>query len=145
MKIDIISEREAQLIQGTDGSAGYDLVVTTGTLIGKNEVIKFKTGLRMNIADKGVVAIIVPRSSLGVKKGLRLANGTGVIDSDYQGEVQVFLQNMSNDVVSIVAGDRVAQVLFIPVIHPELNFVDAFSEETARGSNGFGSTGGYKS
>ena len=95
----------------------------------------------MYIADPNVTALIVPRSGLGYKHGIVLSNLTGVIDADYQGPLMMPLWNHSNEPFEIKVGDRVAQMLFVPVIHADLQVTNSFDEESERGQKGFGSTG----
>ena len=99
--------------------------------------------LHMNAGD--LCALILPRSGLGHKKGLVLGNGTGLIDADYTAQCFISAWNRNpagsdNDIV-IQPGDRIAQMLFLPVVRPTFHVVDAFSEDSARGKGGFGSTG----
>ena len=101
--------------------------------------LKFKTGIKLNMKDRGVCAMILPRSGLGLK-GINLANTTGLVDSDYQGEIVVALKNTGFSRF-ISHGDRIAQMIFLPVITAEFVQVDSFSTETERGESGFGSTG----
>ena len=128
----------------TDGSAAVDLraALEDGETIvlhpGERRLIP--TGLAIAPETKGVVAIVAARSGLGIKKGVSLSNGIGVIDSDYRGEIGVGLINHGDEDFSIVRGDRIAQLFFIPVLHA--NFLVAESlDETARGEGGFGHTG----
>lgn len=85
-------------------------------------------------------AVIMPRSGLGCK-GIKPRNAPGLIDADYQGEIIVCLHNESNETITIQPYDRIAQLVFMYALHPQLNVVTEFSNETARGANGFGSTG----
>lgn len=98
------------------------------------------TGVAIAPARRDVVAIVAARSGLAVKKGICLANGIGVIDADYRGEIQVGLLNTSEEPFTIVRGDRIAQLMFLPVLAAEFLPVEAL-DETARGAGGFGSTG----
>lgn len=103
------------------------------------------TGIAIYIGRPDIAAKIYPRSGLGHKKGLVLGNGTGVLDADYQAQIFVSAWNRnpagSRDTIVITPGDRIAQLVFVPVLQPAVAVVDAFSETTARGLNGFGSTG----
>lgn len=124
----------------TKGSAGIDLkcgVRQKQFKSGSTEVIR--TGISVAIPE-GHVGILASRSGIGVKKGLSVAQGVGVIDSDYRGEVLVplFNRNMHNELIKF--GDRIAQLLIVPVIQPEIVMVDEL-DETERGEGGFGSTG----
>lgn len=98
------------------------------------------TGLAIHIADPGYVGLIVPRSGLGHKHGLILGNGTGIIDSSYQGELKVSIWNRSDTPYTVEPGERVAQLLIMPVVQAQFCVVDSF-EASERGDGGFGSTG----
>ena len=99
------------------------------------------TGLAINMMDPQLVAIVASRSGLSLKHGLRVAQGIGVIDADYHGEISVILANDGEAPYVVHPGDRIAQLMFQPVVQVALSFVDQFSTETARGTGGFGSTG----
>lgn len=99
------------------------------------------TGIAIYIADCAFAAKILPRSGLGHKHGIILGNGTGLIDADYQGPLSISCWNRSSTDFTIQAGERIAQLIFIPVVRPELEVVGAFSEDSSRGEGGFGSTG----
>jgi dUTP pyrophosphatase len=101
------------------------------------------TGIAIHIGDPGYAAMILPRSGLGHKQGLVLGNLVGLIDADYTGPLMVSLWNRSGSAAPIVIqpGDRIAQLLFVPVNRPEFRVVSQFSIETKRGAGGFGSTG----
>ena len=86
------------------------------------------------------MALVFARSGLGIKKGICLSNGVGVIDSDYRGEIGVGLVNLSDEAYTVMPGDRIAQLMVVPVVCPTLSFVDEL-DDTARGAGGFGSTG----
>jgi len=100
-----------------------------------------KTGIAINMMDPGLVAIVASRSGLSLKHGIRVAQGIGVIDADYHGEIGVILANDSQDPYEIQPGERIAQLMFQPVVQVGLQYVDQFSTETERGTGGFGSTG----
>ena len=128
----------------TDGSAAVDLraALDEGESItlrpGERKMIP--TGLAISPETRGVVAIVAARSGLGVKKGVSLSNGIGVIDSDYRGEIGVGLINHGDEDFTVVRGDRIAQLFFMPVYHA--NFIVSESlDETERGAGGFGHTG----
>jgi dUTP pyrophosphatase len=91
--------------------------------------------------DPGLVAIVASRSGLSLKHGIRVAQGIGVIDADYHGEIGVILANDGEQPFTIEPGERIAQLMFQPVVQVGLQFVDNFSTTTARGEGGFGSTG----
>lgn len=126
----------------TDGSAGMDLraCLEEPLEIKPGETHLIPTGLAIHIANPDIAAIILPRSGLGHKHGIVLGNLVGLIDSDYQGQLFVSCWNRSDKLFSINIGDRIAQLMFIPVIQPKLEVVDDFSE-TERGEGGFGSSG----
>jgi dUTP pyrophosphatase len=101
-------------------------------------------GIAIHIADPSVAAIVVPRSGLGHKKGLVLGNLVGVIDADYTGPVLISVWNRSapgTEPIVIEPGDRIAQLMFVPVVRPAFAVVDEFSALSLRGAGGFGSTG----
>ncbi|CAJ8261565.1 deoxyuridine 5'-triphosphate nucleotidohydrolase Dut [Burkholderia pseudomallei] len=100
-----------------------------------------KTGIAINMMDPGLVAIVASRSGLSLKHGVRVAQGIGVIDADYHGEIGVILANDGDETYVIQPGERIAQLLFQPVIQVALQYVDNFSTVTERGAGGFGSTG----
>ena len=124
-------------------SAGMDLraMEDSDFILNPGEVCLVHTGFAMHIADPNVTALVVPRSGLGYKHGIVLSNLTGVIDADYQGPLMMPLWNHSNEPFEIKVGDRVAQMLFVPVIHADLQVTNSFDEESERGQKGFGSTG----
>lgn len=128
----------------TDGSAAIDLraAIDEGTTvtIEPGERALIPTGLAISPETKGVVAIVAARSGLAIKQGICLSNGIGVIDSDYRGEICVGLHNTSRVPFTVNRGDRIAQMMFMPVLAAKL--IEAASlDETARGAGGFGSTG----
>ena len=121
----------------TDGAAAMDLCACLDEP-GERRVIP--SGIAIALPSKDYVALVFARSGLGIKKGIALSNGVGVIDSDYRGEVGMGLINLSDEPYTIQPGDRVAQMMISPVILPALRFVDEL-DETARGAGGLGSTG----
>lgn len=127
----------------TDGSAALDLraCILHPRVIHPGETVTVPSGIAINIQDPSLVAILAPRSGLGIKHGIVLANTIGVIDSDYQGEIMIGLFNRSEHPYEIQPGERVCQMLFLPVLRTTLAVVEAFSEMTGRGSGGFGHTG----
>ena len=127
----------------TDGSAAIDLRACLKEPIGiqPGQSVLIGSGIAMNIKDSNIVGIIVPRSGLGIKKGIVLANTIGVIDSDYQGEIKIGLYNRSQNQYIVKPGERICQMLFMPVINATLKLVKDFSNTTYRGSGGFGHTG----
>lgn len=127
----------------TDGSAALDLraCIEAPVTLAPGGRALVKTGLAINMMDPGLVAIVASRSGLSLKHGVRVAQGIGVIDADYHGEIGVILANDGEHAYVVEPGERIAQLMFQPVVQVGLQFVDAFSTETARGTGGFGSTG----
>ncbi len=124
----------------TEGAAAVDLSsIYMVHLLPKDRKI-IHTGISLHIFDKSLCGIVTIRSSLGVK-GLILSNSIGIIDSDYQGEILLNIYNSGDDSYLITENERIAQLLFIPIIHPNFKIVKEFSMESDRGSNSFGSTG----
>lgn len=127
----------------TDGSAAMDLraCITEPITLAPGSRQLIKTGLAINMMDPGLVAIVASRSGLSLKHGICVAQGIGVIDSDYHGEIGVILANNGTEAYVVQPGDRIAQLMFQPVSQVALHFVNDFSIETERSSGGFGSTG----
>ena len=98
------------------------------------------TGIAIALPSADYVALVFARSGLGIKQGVCLSNGVGVIDSDYRGEIGVGLVNLGQSAYTVQPGDRIAQLMVLPVVQPALEFVDEL-DETERGAGGFGSTG----
>lgn len=126
----------------TEGSAGMDLraCLDEELVLKPGETQLLPTGIAIHIEDPGLAAFILPRSGLGHKHGIVLGNLVGLIDSDYQGEILVSCWNRGNIEYRIEPGERIAQLVLIPVVQAELLVVDEF-EVTDRGSDGFGSSG----
>ena len=143
VKIKLTRGMEAP-VYATPGSAAVDLraELDDGAEItlapGARALIP--TGLAVSPESTGYVAIIAGRSGLGVKNGVSLSNGIGVIDSDYRGEIQVGLINHGSEPFTVHRGDRIAQMFFLPVAHADLLVTDTL-DETERGTGGFGHTG----
>ena len=141
VKIKILREGVTVPEYATDGSAALDL-----RNAGEDVIIKpgaralIPTGIAIAPETSGVVAIVAARSGLSIKHGLTLTNGIGVIDSDYRGEICVSLHNISDTAYTVAAGERMAQLMFMPVMQANL-IVSAVLDETERGEGGFGSTG----
>lgn len=127
----------------TDGSAALDLraCIESAITLAPGERTLVKTGLAINMMDPGLVAIVASRSGLSLKHGVRVAQGIGVIDADYHGEIGVILANDGTAPYVIEPGERIAQLMFQPVVRVDLHLVDGFSTDTERGEGGFGSTG----
>lgn len=125
----------------TAGAAALDLHACTeeDTIIAPHARVMIPTGIAAAIPE-GYVGIMAVRSSMGVKNGINLANGIGVIDSDYRGQMHVTLYNTTDMPYTVKSGDRIAQLMIVPVLHPTLRVVDELPE-TERGEGGFGSTG----
>lgn len=126
----------------TEGSAGMDLraAVEAPVTLAPGESLLVPTGLAIHIGDPAWCALIVPRSGLGHKQGLVMGNLVGVIDADYQGPLMISCWNRGNAILTIAPGDRIAQLLLVPVGRARLRVVDAF-DPSSRGDGGFGSTG----
>lgn len=126
----------------TQGSAGLDLRALLDKPVtlqpGQTELLP--TGLAIHIADPGLAAMILPRSGLGHKHGIVLGNLVGLIDSDYQGQLMVSCWNRGLQAFTIEPGERIAQLVLVPVLQAQLDVVDEF-EDSARGVGGFGHTG----
>ena len=147
------------LQRSTAGAAGYDLRACSCPLPAGNDawvtvgqnlavqpggVVAFGTGIALDMGagyeETSLCGMVVPRSGLG-SRGLVLANGTGIIDPDYHGEIIVKLRNVSDEPIQVNAFDRIAQILFVPVFFPAWEVVEEFTRTTERGVAGFGSTG----
>jgi dUTP pyrophosphatase len=126
----------------TAGSAGLDLraCLEAPLTICPGETHLIPTGLAIHLADPGLAAMVLPRSGLGHKHGIVLGNLTGLIDSDYQGEIMVSTWNRGGESFVLNPLDRLAQLVVVPVVQVAFNVVDTF-EASARGADGFGSTG----
>jgi dUTP pyrophosphatase len=126
----------------TAGSAGVDLRACMEAAIdlapGSTELIG--TGIAIHLADPGLAAMILPRSGLGHKHGIVLGNLVGLIDSDYQGELKVSCWNRGSEAFRIEPGDRIAQLIVVPVVPVTFEVVEAFAA-SERGAGGFGHTG----
>lgn len=126
----------------TDGSAGLDLraLPATNLTLAAGETQLIPTGMAIHLADPGYAAVILPRSGLGHKHGIVLGNLVGLIDSDYQGQLFVSCWNRSDSEFTIAVGDRIAQLVVVPVVQVDFELVEDFVDSD-RGSGGFGSTG----
>ena len=121
---------------GLDLRAGIDAPLTLAPRA--TELVP--TGLSIHIADPGLCAVILPRSGLGHKHGIVLGNGTGLIDADYQGPLMVSIWNRGDAAFTIEPGDRIAQLVVLPVVRARFEVVESF-QASARGDGGFGHTG----
>ena len=126
----------------TAGSAGMDLhaCIEEPMVIGPGQRVKVPTGLAIALPTPDYAAFLFPRSGLGVKSGITLPNCVGVVDSDYRGEVIVGLVNLSSEPYTVQPGDRIAQMVILPVAHAHIQVVEEL-DDTQRGAGGFGSTG----
>ena len=146
LKVRILDERIGQEIPlpayATDGSAGLDLraCLDEPLLLEPGQAHLVPTGLAIHLDDRGLAAVLLPRSGLGHKHGVVLGNLVGLIDSDYQGQVMVSAWNRGSHPYTIQPGERIAQMIIVPVVQATLEIVDSF-EESARGAGGFGSSG----
>lgn len=135
--------RDYQLpCHATAGSAGIDLRACIDSPLklepGATELIP--TGIAIHIGDTGLAAMLLPRSGLGHKHGIVLGNLVGLIDSDYQGQVYVSCWNRGSEAFTIAPGERIAQMVFVPVVQARLEVVEEF-ESSDRGAGGFGHSG----
>jgi len=126
----------------TEHSAGLDLraALDAPLTLQPGDAALVPSGLAIHIADPGLCAVILPRSGLGHKHGIVLGNGTGLIDADYQGPLMISAWNRGVAAYTIEPGDRIAQLVLLPVVRADLQVVDTF-EQSARGAGGFGHTG----
>ncbi len=126
----------------TPGSAGLDLraLLDAPLTLQPGETVLIPTGLAIHIGDANLCATILPRSGMGHKHGIVLGNLVGLIDSDYQGQLMISTWNRGQNAFSIEPGDRIAQLVFVPVVQAEFAIVDEFAA-TDRGEGGFGHSG----
>lgn len=126
----------------TDGSAGMDMraCIDEALTVTPGETVLVPTGLAIHVADPGLAAVLLPRSGLGHKHGLVLGNLTGLIDSDYQGQVFISCWNRGSKSYEVQPGERIAQMVFVPVLQVELKVVEEF-DASERGAGGFGHSG----
>jgi dUTP pyrophosphatase len=126
----------------TDASAGLDLraALDAPLTLAPGDAQLVPSGLAIHLGDPGLCAVILPRSGLGHKHGIVLGNGTGLIDADYQGPLLISVWNRGSAAFTIEPGDRIAQLVVLPIVRATLQVVDTFAE-SARGAGGFGHTG----
>jgi dUTP pyrophosphatase len=147
MKLDVKildSRMREQLPQyATPGSAGLDLraCLSEPVTLAPGGQHLVPTGIAIHLADPGFAALILPRSGLGAKHGIVLGNGTGLIDSDYQGQLLVCAWNRSSAEFVIQPMERIAQLVIVPVVQAEWHVVSEFASASERGAGGYGSTG----
>ena len=127
----------------TPGSAGVDLVawIEQSIVIAAGKNILIGSGLAVNIQDPGLVAVVASRSGLCLNNQIRVGQGLGIIDSDYHGEIGVILHNDGQSDYIVQPGERIAQLLFMPVVQVAFKLVEDFTTITDRGEGGFGHTG----
>lgn len=126
----------------TPGSAGLDLraLLTQDTVLEPGQTVLIPTGLSIHISDPGLAALVLPRSGLGHKHGIVLGNLVGLIDSDYQGELMVSCWNRGTTAFTIAVGERIAQLVLVPVVQAHFEIVESF-DQSQRGAGGFGHSG----
>ena len=128
----------------TPGSAGLDLraMLQADTILEPGQTLLIPTGLSIHIADPALAAMVLPRSGLGHKHGIVLGNLVGLIDSDYQGELMVSCWNRGHSAFSIAVGERIAQLVLVPVVQAQFELVEAYTD-SHRGAGGFGHSGSH--
>ena len=126
----------------TEASAGLDLraALDEPLALQPGEAALIPSGLAIHVADPGLCAVVLPRSGLGHKHGIVLGNGTGLIDADYQGPLMISAWNRGQQAYVIEPGERIAQLVLLPIVRASLEVVDTFAQ-SARGAGGFGHTG----
>jgi len=126
----------------TPGSAGLDLraMLQEELVLEPGQTALIPTGLAIHVADPSLAALILPRSGLGHKHGIVLGNLVGLIDSDYQGELMVSCWNRGQSTFTVSVGERIAQLMLVPVVQAHFDIVESFTE-TERGTGGFGHSG----
>lgn len=143
IQLKILDPRAAAPVYATPGAAGLDLraLLDAPVVLEPGQTQLIKTGLAIHIGNPHFAAVILPRSGLGHKHGIVLGNGTGLIDSDYQGELMVSCWNRGNTAFTINHGERIAQLVIVPVLQANFEVVAEFHDASDRGAGGFGSTG----
>lgn len=146
IQLKILNEQIGQDIPlpayATDGSAGMDLraCIKQDIMLNAGDTELIPTGIAIHIEDPGLAAMILPRSGLGHKHGIVLGNLIGLIDSDYQGELMVSCWNRGSESYTIHPGERIAQLILVPVVQAQFETVNEF-DSSERGAGGFGSSG----
>ncbi len=146
LKVRILDERIGREFPlpayATSGSAGLDLraCIAAPLVLEPGRAELLPTGLAIHVDDPGLAAVILPRSGLGHKHGIVLGNLVGLIDSDYQGQLMVSCWNRGREPYTVQPGERIAQLVLVPVVQVDLEVVESF-EESSRGAGGFGSSG----
>jgi dUTP pyrophosphatase len=143
IQLKVLDPRASVPAYATDGSAGLDLraLLDAPLVLAPGQTELLKTGLSVYIADPGLAAVILPRSGLGHKHGIVLGNLVGLIDSDYQGELMVSCWNRGQTPFTVEPMERIAQLVFVPVVQARLQVVTEFTQPSDRGAGGFGSSG----
>ena len=128
----------------TSGSAGLDLraMLPVDTVLEPGQTLLIPTGLSIHIGDPNLAALVLPRSGLGHKHGIVLGNLVGLIDSDYQGELMVSCWNRGQTSFTVEVGERIAQLMLVPVIQAQFELVEQF-DSSERGAGGFGHSGSH--
>ncbi len=126
----------------TEASAGMDLraALDAPLVLEPGDAALVPSGIALHLGDPHLCAVVLPRSGLGHRHGIVLGNGTGLIDADYQGPLLISVWNRGRETFTIQPGDRIAQVMVLPVVRVNLQVVDTFAD-SARGAGGFGHTG----
>lgn len=143
VKVKLVGELKTQLPSyATSASAGLDLAahIAAPLIIAPGERVRIPTGIAIQMPRPDLVGLVFARSGLATRHGIAMANGVGVIDADYTGEILCAMQNNSDQPYCINPGDRIAQLVFLPIARATLELVDELSA-TDRGTGGFGSTG----
>ena len=137
-----MTKNAAAPMAATDGAAGFDLRATEGVVLFPGMWAAIGTGIAASIPECHA-GLVCPRSGLAAKHGITVLNSPGVIDPDYRGEIKVLLINLSDELYEVHEGDRIAQLLVVPVARPDFSEVHVVSDlaQTQRGEGGFGSTG----
>ncbi|MEL1263141.1 dUTP diphosphatase [Pseudoxanthomonas putridarboris] len=126
----------------TEASAGMDLraAIEAPLVLQPGDTALVPSGIALHLGDPQLCAVVLPRSGLGHRHGIVLGNGTGLIDADYQGPLLISVWNRGHETFTIQPGDRIAQVMVLPIVRVTLQVVDTFAD-SARGTGGFGHTG----
>lgn len=141
LRVKKLREDAVMPFRATEGSAGFDICacISDEVIIEPGKSVVIPTGIAACI-PRGTAGMIYTRSGLGIKHGIHVTNGVGVIDSDYRGEIHVGLHNLSDKPYTVSKGERIAQLIITPYLAPEIVETDCL-DETERGAGGFGSTG----
>lgn len=142
VKVKLLNEKASVPERASEGAAGYDMraCIDGPITIPKGEIVPVPTGVAIELPSKDFVAMLSARSGLAIRHGIALANGVGIIDSDYRGEIKVGLINLGKEDFVINPNERIAQMLILPVDVSGLE-VSLSLSDTERGEGGFGSTG----